>query len=138
MSGEWRRGVRARLQEILEETAAAGRRARRASLRRRADAYVRDGRILLYWTYPGSRTAVGAALTAPHDPSATRALCLALYRDWRTARALPGHIAGRQMRAGELRCLFACECRLYRRQAASLDAQREMSAFLRCLASAAE
>jgi len=130
--------MRARLQEILEETVAAGWRARRACLRRRADAYVRDGRTLLHWTFPRNRAVVGAALKAPHDPSATRALCRALYRDWRTARELPRHIAGRRMRAEELRCLFACEYGLYRRQAASLGAQREMSTFLRYLASAAE
>jgi hypothetical protein len=42
------------------------------------------------------------------------------------------------MRIEELRLLFACECRLYRRQAASARAQRDMGAFLRNLAGAAE
>ena len=127
-----------RLQDILDETAAAGRRAFRARLRRRAEAYVRDGRILAYWTFPGSRGAVTDALNAPHDPAATRALCRALYRDWKTAYALPRHIAGRHMRIEELRLLFACECRLHRRQAASVRAQQDMVSFLRHLASAAE
>lgn len=127
----------ARLNEILAETAAAGRRARRARLRRRAETYLRDGRALLYWTFPRSRAAVDAALGAPHDPAATRALCRALLRDWKAARALPRHIAGRGMRADELRCLFACECRLYWRQAASREARQGMSSFLRGPASAA-
>jgi len=128
----------ARLQEILEEVAAEGRLARRAQLRRRADGYVRDGRTLSYWTFPRSRAAVEGALKFRHDPAATRALCRALYRDWKIACQLPRHLTGRQMRVDELRCLFACECQLYRRQAASLDAQQGMSAFLRHLASAAE
>ena len=126
------------LQNIFEEAARAGRQARRATLRRKADAYVRDGAHLLYWTFPGSRAAVTAALQAPHEPVMTRALCRALYRDWRAARALPRYIAGRPMRIEELRLLFACECRLYRRQAASARAQRDMGAFLRNLAGAAE
>lgn len=126
------------LQDIFEEIAAAGRKARRAGLRGRAEDYVRNGRHLLYWTFPGSRAAVTAALRAPHDPAATRTLCRALYRDWRTAQALPRYIAGRSMRIDELRILFACECRLYRRQAASIGAQRDMGAFLRNLASAGE
>jgi len=107
-------------------------------LRRRAERYVRDRRTLLYWTFPQSRAAVVAVFNAPHDPSATRALCRALYCDWQAARALPRHVAGRQMRIDELRCLFACECALYRRQAASVSAQGEMSSFLRRLANAAE
>ena len=126
----------AKLHDILDETAAAGRHARRAQLRRRADRYIRDGRTLAYWTFPGSSDAVMAALKSQHDPAATRALCRALLRDWKAARALPRHIAGRHMRIDELRVLFACECVLYRRQAASLNAQQEMSAFLRHLAAA--
>ncbi len=126
----------AKLQHILDETATAGRHARRAGLRRRADCYVRDSRTLMYWTFPGSHGAVMAALNSPHDPDATRALCRALHRDWKTARALPHHIAGRRMRVDELRRLFACECMLYRRQAASLAAQRGMAAFLGRLAAA--
>ena len=128
----------ARLQDILDETAATGRRARRAQLRRQADRYVRDGRTLASWTFPGSRAAVMAALTSPHDPAASRALCRALYRDWTAARGLPRHLAGRRLRVDELRVLFACECMLYRRQAASLEAQRGMATYLRHLASAAE
>ena len=114
----------AKLHDILDETAAAGRHARRAQLRRRADRYIRDGRTLAYWTFPGSRGAVMAALKSPHDPAATRAVCRALYRDWRAARALPRHLAGRAMCVDELRILFACECRLYRRQAATAGARR--------------
>ncbi len=123
---------------ILEEAAKAGRSSRRAALRRRADGYIRDARHLYNWTLPASRPAVVAALRSPHDPAATRALCRALYRDWRCARALPGYLVGRRMRIAELRCLFACECRLYRRQTASIDAQHGISSYLRHLASAAE
>jgi hypothetical protein len=130
--------VGTRLQDILDETAAAGRQARRARLRRRADRYVRDGRTLVYWTFAGTRSAVTDALNAPHDPAATRALCRALYRDLKTARALPRRIVGRHMRIEELRLLLACECVLYRQQAASRAAQHGMAAFLRHLASAAE
>ncbi len=132
------RSTHGRLQDIFDEAAAAGRRAMRARLRRRADAYVRDGRALAYWTFPGSGDAIRNALARPHDPAATRALCRALHRDWRAARAVPHHITGRDMRIDELRVLFACECRLYRRQAASVVAQQGMSSFLRRLASAAE
>jgi hypothetical protein len=126
------------LQNILDEAANAGRLSRRAALRRQAETYVRDVRHLFFWTFPDSRAAVTAALEAPHDPAATRALCRALYRDWRNARALPGYLVGRPMRIAELRLLFACECRLYRRQAASANAQRGMASYLRHLASAAE
>lgn len=126
----------ANLHDILDEAAAAGRQSRRAGLRRRADRYVRDGRTLVYWTFPGSRSAVMAALHSPHDPATTRTLCRALHRDWKTARALPRHIAGRHMRVEELRLLLACECMLYRRQAASLSAQKGMASFLGRLAAA--
>lgn len=126
------------LQNILDETAEAGNQARRAALRRRAARYVRDGRRLVYWTFPGSRAAAMAALQAPHDPAVTRALCRALYRDWKTATALPRHIVGRAPRIDELRVLLACECRLYRLQAASVDAQNGMASFLHALAEPAE
>lgn len=125
------------LQQILDETAAAGRDARRAALRRRAERYRRDRRALRYWTFPAGRRSVDAALAAPHDAAATRALCRALYRDWQTARTLPPHLPGREMRIRELRLLFACECRLYRRQAASAAAQQGMVSYLRQLAGAA-
>lgn len=128
----------AKFQQLLDETAAAGRQAHRDSLRRRADRYVRDGRPLAHWTFLDSREAVTAALRSPHDPATTRELCRALYRDWRTARALPRHFAGRYMRIEELRLLLACECTLYRRQAASCAAQQGMVSYLRHLASAAE
>lgn len=128
----------ANLHDIYDEAAAAGRRAARARLRRRAECYVRDGRALAYWMFAGSRPAVMTALAFPHDPAATRTLCRALYRDWAAARALPCHIAGRHMRIDELRVLLACECLLYRRQAASRAAQQGMVDFLRHLASAAE
>ena len=132
------RAVGGNLRKILDETAEAGQRARRAALRRRAARYQRDRRHLVYWTFPGSRAAVTAALCAPHDPAATRALCRALYRDWKTACTLPRYIVGRGPRIDELRVLLACECRLYRLQSASVAAQTGMAAYLTALADPAE
>ena len=124
----------ANLQNIFDDAARAGNRTRRATLRRRADRYVRSSAHLRDWTFPHSHGAVAAALAAPHDPAASRALCKALYRDWKVAQALPRHFAGRQMRIAELRLLLACECTLYRRQTASVAAQRGMANFLGSLA----
>lgn len=121
-------------QQILERAAESGRQARRAALRRRAVQYVRSASLLEHWTFPPSGPPIERALAAPHDPAATRALCRALYCDWRTARALPRHFTGRQMRVEALRELLACECMLYRRQSASIAAQKGMAGLLERLA----
>lgn len=121
-------------QRILERAAESGRQARRAALRRQADRYVRNAMQLRHWTFPPSRPAIEAALAAPHDAAATRALCRTLYRDWRTARALPRYLTGRHLRIDALRELLACECILYRRQSASVAAQKGMDSFLAGLA----
>lgn len=104
------------LEPILAELRDAARRSRRASLRRQANSYLRDGRILLYWCLPPSRAAVQAALADPGDAAVTRRLCRALWRDLRSAEALPRYLSGRAMRIGSLRLLFAGECALLLRQ----------------------
>lgn len=123
-----------RREQILDRAAEAGRQSRRATLRRQAERYMRSASPLQDWVFPASRAVVGAALATPHNPAATRMLCRALYRDWRAAEALPRHFTGRQMRIDALRSLFACECMLYRRQSASVAAQKGMALFLNGLA----
>ena len=107
------------LSRILEETAAARRRAAREVRRATAEKYTRKPRALRYWMFdkPG-RAVVFHAGHRPDDPAVTRRLCHALYADYTTARNLPGHYQGRNMRRDELRTLFTCECALYARQKA--------------------
>ena len=104
------------LEPILAEIRGAARHSQRTSLRFQAEAYRRDGRTLFYWCFAPSRAAVRVALAEPEDAAATRHLCHALWRDLRTAKALPRYLAGRTARIGSLRVLFACECALYNRQ----------------------
>lgn len=104
------------LDPILAELRDAARLSRRSSLRRHAESYRRCGRALLYWCFPAGRSAVHAALAAPDEAAATRHLCRALWRDLRTAQALPRYLSGRAERIRSLRLLFAGECALYNDQ----------------------
>lgn len=116
------------LEPILAKLRDASRLSRRNTLRRHAQAYRRDGRILLYWCFPPSRPAARAALADPECAEATRQLCRALWRDLRTARALPRYLTGRGQRIDSLRLLFAGECMLYRRQRAARTARPDLAA----------
>lgn len=116
------------LEPILAKVRDAARLSRRDTHRRHAQAYRRDGRILLYWCFPPSRPAVRAALADPECAEATRRLCRALWRDLQTAGALPRYLTGRAQRIGSLRLLFAGECMLYRRQRAARTTGPELAA----------
>ena len=106
------------LSRILEETAAARRKSARDTRRATAEKYVRKPRALDYWLLDRSKAAVFAARHRADDPSVTRNLCHAIYADYTSVRALPGHYQGRNMQRDELRTLFTCECALYARQKA--------------------
>lgn len=118
------------LQAALSDIAASVREHDRDMLRRKAANYRRDPRVLLAWTFPESRGDVILAEQYPDRPDITRKLCHRLYRDLQGARALPKFSRRRPMRIEVLRELFACECRLYRNQRASVSAQQGMNDFL--------
>lgn len=106
----------------------------RDMLRRKADGYRRDIRVLLAWTFPGSRDAVAMGAVYPYRPDITREICHRLYRDLQDARVLPRFLRRRQTRIDMLRELFACECWAYRQQRARVNAQASMNAFINGLA----
>ena len=102
----------------------------RARRRRFAEAYRRDIRVLLAWTFPASRDTVTLAEIHPESPPITRELCHRLYRDLQDARALPRFFRRRQARLDVLRDLYSAECRLYETQRARGNAQAAMNGFL--------
>ena len=106
----------------------------RAQLRVKAAKYVRNTAALFTWTFPDSRDAIAMTNVHPHRPDITRALCHRIYRDLQDARAMPTFLRRRAMRIEVLRELFACECRLYRNQRASVAGQKSMGGFLKSLA----
>lgn len=108
------------LETIFADIREAGNLHRRSSLRRHADIYRRNAGTLLYWTFPASRAAVVRSVADPDNPAVTKALCRALWRDLRTAKALPRYLAGRALRLSALRMLFGSECTLYLRQRNSI------------------
>ena len=106
----------------------------RARRRRFAEAYRRDIRVLLAWTFPASRDTVTLAEIHPESPPITRELCHRLYRDLQDARALPRFFRRRQIRITTLRDLLSAECRLYANQQARATAQADMNSFINSLA----
>ena len=119
---------------MFDEVVAAGRQSRRDARRARADVYDRTVQTLLYWTTAGSRKAVLLAIANPHSAEATRDLCHRLYRDIQLIRDMRLIIQQvRQNHIRELRTLLTCECQLYRKQKASVEAQRDMNEFQRGL-----
>lgn len=104
------------LEAALVDIAADGRRDRRARLRADVRAYVRSAADLFEWTFSPARIVVTSAIENPTSPAATKALCKALYRDWKIARKLPDYMVTKQMQIDNRRSLFACECELYRQQ----------------------
>lgn len=106
----------ATLDSIFAKCADAGRRDRRAGLREYARRYVRNDRVMLWWTFPPCRLAIATAAACPGSPTVTKRLCKALWRDLQAARNLPRWRVNRQKRIDVLREFFAAECWLYRKQ----------------------
>ena len=106
----------ATLETIFANCADAGRRDRRAALRDYARRYVRDDRVMLWWTFPPCRLAIETAAACPDSPTVTKRLCRALWRDLQAARNLPDYLLTKQQDIRVLREFFAAECALYRKQ----------------------
>ena len=104
------------LETILARARRDGFRHYRQALRDESAIYSRSIPDLLEWMFPSGNAAIETARVNPGDATATRGLCKALYRNWRSAKAMPRHFATRRMRIANLRRLFACECALYLHQ----------------------
>ena len=104
------------LETILARARRDGYRHYRQALRDESATYSRSIPDLLEWMFPSGSAAIETARENPCDAAATRGLCKALYRNWKSAQAMPRYFATRRMRIANLRRLFACECTLYLRQ----------------------